>query len=404
VHEAVLFLEKTGQGAERLKLSYLVKQCGWTPTYNFRGHSEAGHVTLEYNAVIRQMSGEDWPDVNLRLSTATPALSAAVPSLAPFHVTLSQDRQQRPNTQPQAEQIAEYKSKARMQLQANVANAQAVQIDEFNRRNWDVNAFGNDIQVMELTVDEAALKTLRQTDASANDQPSLSYDLPNRVSLASRSDQQMVRVIRSQIDSSFYFVAAPVLSPQVFRQADLNNTTEKDLLGGEANVYLDGRFVGRTELPTVARRQTFVLGFGADPQLRTARELIDRDREVKGGNQVLTAKYRLTVENHMDHPVPVRLKGRVPYAGMGNQVRVTLAQMSDKLSDDSLYERLERPRNILRWDLQVAADASGEDARLVEYAYQLEFDRNLALRTPGAAASPDIRQEFEQMRNSLLRP
>jgi len=403
VHEAVLFIEKADNNAGMLQLSYLVNECGWTPTYNFRGDSEAERVTLEYNAVIRQMSGEDWSNVKLRLSTATPALSAAVPSLAPFHVTLARGDQPQANQQPQSEQVAQYKSKTRQQQRAVADNTAAVQIKEFNRRNWDVNAFGNDIQIMELTVDKAALETLRQTDATDADEPSISYELPNRVSLASRSDQQMVRIIESQIDSQFYFVAAPVLSPHVFRQAELQNTTENDLLGGEASVYLDGRFVGRTELPTVARRQTFVVGFGADPQLRSDRELIDRDSKTQGGNEVLTAKYRLTVENYMDHPAPVRLKGRVPYAGMGNQVRVTLGDMTDKLSDDPLYERLEKPKGILRWDLEVAADASGEDARLVEYEYQLEYDRNLMLRTPGAEANPAMQQEFEQLRNQMLK-
>ena len=32
------------------------------------------------------MSGEDWKDVELTLSTASPALSAAAPGLAPFEV------------------------------------------------------------------------------------------------------------------------------------------------------------------------------------------------------------------------------------------------------------------------------------------------------------------------------
>jgi uncharacterized protein (TIGR02231 family) len=205
------------------------------------------------------------------------------------------------------------------------------------------------------------------------------------------------------VASEFYFVAAPALSPQVFREAELRNTTEEDLLGGQASVYLDGRFVGRTELPTVARRQTFVVGFGADPQLRAARELIDRSSRIHGGNEVITARHRLSIENYKDHPAQVRLRGRIPYAGMGNQVRVTLGDMTDKLSDDALYERLEKPKGILRWDLEVAADASGEDARLVEFEYQVEFDRNLSLRSPGADADPAAQREFEQMRNQMLR-
>ncbi len=404
VHEAVVFVEKTDDRAQALRLSYLVNQCGWTPAYNFRGDSQAGRVTVEYNAMIQQMSGEDWSNVRLRLSTATPALSAAVPSLAPFHVAVHRDRpeSERP-AQPQADVIQQYKGQVYRQQAAFAANAQAINIDEFNRRNWDVNTFGNDIQIMELTVDKAALKSLRKIGGHDGAEPSLSYDLPEPVSLASRSDRQMVRITGSPVDAAFYFVATPVLSPHAYREAELLNTTDKDLLGGQVNVYLDGRFVGRTELPTVARGQTFVVGFGGDPQLRTERQLIDRDRKFHGGNQVLTAGYRLTIENYMDRPATVRLRDRVPYAGMTNDIRLTLGDMTDPMSTDALFVRLEQPRGILRWDIEVDANASGENARLVEYAYQLEYDRSVTLTTPGADASPAMREEFEQFRDQMQR-
>ena len=45
-------------------------------------------MRIEYNGLIQQMSGEDWSDVKLTLSTASPALSAAGPGLAPFRLTL----------------------------------------------------------------------------------------------------------------------------------------------------------------------------------------------------------------------------------------------------------------------------------------------------------------------------
>ena len=65
----------------------------------------------------------------------------------------------------------------------------------------------------------------------------------------------------------------------VYREAELANSSDKDLLAGPITVYLDGRFVGRGEIPTVARGQSFVVGFGADPQLRARRALCSRRQE-----------------------------------------------------------------------------------------------------------------------------
>ncbi len=403
IHEAVVFVEKTAAGPQTLRLSYLVNACGWSPAYNFRGNTQAGHVVLEYDAVIQQMSGEDWNNVKLSLSTATPALSAAVPGLSAFHVALAAPQPPQPSgPKSEEEKVSRYKQLIGGQRLAISANANAVDNEGFNRANWDVNKFGNDMQLLELTVAKDALHSIRQSGAETAG-PSLSYELANPVSLASRSDQQMVRIIRTQVDSTFYYVATPVLSPHVYREAELVNATQRDLLGGQAGVYLDGRFVGRMELPTVARGQTFVIGFGADPQLRTSRELVERDQSTQGGNQIMSATYRLTVENFKDQAAAVRVKDRMPYAGMTNEVRVTTGKMSDPLSADALYVRLEKPKNILRWDLEVAANASGDKARSVEYSYQLEFDRNKSLGAPSESNAPAMREEFEalqQQRNT----
>ncbi|MDH3585316.1 MAG: DUF4139 domain-containing protein, partial [Phycisphaerae bacterium] len=180
-------------------------------------------------------------------------------------------------------------------------------------------------------------------------------------------------------------------------EAELTNTTAEDLLRGTVNVYLDDRFVGRTEITTVARGQTFVVGFGADPQLRTTRELLDRELTKQGGNQVVSFRYRLVLENYKDGELPVRVQDRTPYLNTSEQLRVTLGEMTDKLSEDPVYLRLERPRGILRWDITVPAAASGEKARMVEYGYRIEFDRNFHLRNPTGSNAEQQQREYEDL-------
>src|SRR4051812_16200007 len=89
--EAVLFLQKQVAGPAEVKLNYLVNNCGWSPAYTMRSGEDRKKVRIEYNALIHQLSGEDWNNVNLTLSTASPALSASGPGLAPFHVTLAEE-------------------------------------------------------------------------------------------------------------------------------------------------------------------------------------------------------------------------------------------------------------------------------------------------------------------------
>ena len=173
-------------------------------------------------------------------------------------------------------------------------------------------------------------------------------------------------------------MATPLLTSFVYREFDLTNSSQEDLLAGPITVYLDDRFVGRSEIPTVARGQKFVVGFGGDPQLRARRELADRTETVQGGNRELTLKYRLVIENFKNEAVPIRIFDRLPYSDRLGDIRIKLGELKDPLSTDRFYLRTERPKNILRWDVSVPAGATGDQVRIVEYSYTLDFDRNFS--------------------------
>jgi hypothetical protein len=402
VHEAVLFLDKAKAGDATVRLTYLVSNCGWSPAYNFRADSAKSTVGIEYNALIRQMSGEDWTGVKLTLSTATPQLSAAAPGLAPFRVELAQGR---PQGQAKSEQaLREQVRGIKMQLeQAQMAQTSNVAMRANLDANWQMNMGANDYQLLEMTNGRDRLAVLREESGTVDNGPSLSYALQTPVSLASRSDQQMIRITEQSLPGDFYHTATPVLSSHVYRQADVKNTTDLDLLSGQVSVYVDGGFVGRMEVPTVARGQTFVIGLGADAQLSTSRELVDRSETTQGGNQVVSFDYRLVVENYHDQKVNVRVFDRVPYTDDSKDLRVTLGEMSDKLSEDAIYLRLDRPKGILRWDIEVPANASGAKARMVEFDYKLEYARQFFLSNPakpGAAAPAD---EFMELQRNRLK-
>ncbi len=211
----------------------------------------------------------------------------------------------------------------------------------------------------------------------------------------------MVRVFQTTFKSAFYCVAAPVLTSQVYREAELLNTSDEDLLAGPITVYLEGRFMGRAEIMTVARGQTFVVGFGADPQLRARRELADRAENLQGGNRELAFKYRLVVENFKGEAVPVRVFDRLPYSDRPNDVRVQLGDPKDPLSTDKVYLRTERPKGLLRWDITVDGNATADKARIVDYGFTVDFDRNLAIQVQrGGALSAAVNAENRPVNGS----
>ncbi|MFP4055415.1 MAG: mucoidy inhibitor MuiA family protein [Candidatus Brocadiia bacterium] len=393
--EAVIFLDKRGGGDTQVRLSYLVKQATWAPAYNFRATRGGDRVRVEYNAVVQQVSGEDWSNVQLTLSTASPALAAEGPGLAPFRVALVEAKgQQRPSEGEPAARLRQAKTRLRDFQGRQQA---AASLRESRDMSWMMNTAANQLQGVELAAGREALRMLTARPSAGDDVSSVTYPLDSPVSLASRSDQQMLRIAQMELPCSFYRVATPILTSYVYREAELTNTGSEALLTGDVNVYLDGRFVGRGKIPTVAKGEKFVTGFGADPQVRARRELVEKTEGVQGGNREIDLTYRLVLENYKETPVPVRLYDRMPVPARSSDIRVSLGELSDELSEDKLYLRLERPKGILRWDLEVPARAAGEDARIVRYSYKLEFAKNLHLSTPADARSQEGQKEFERL-------
>ena len=182
--------------------------------------------------------------------------------------------------------------------------------------------------------------------------PSVTYHLRARLTVPSRNDQQLIEVARIELKPDYYYKAVPVLTPHVYRLADLVNKSEYVLLPGEATMYVGTDFVGRMNLPLVAIGERFTVGFGVDPQLQVARQLVRKPRNVQGGNQVHTYEYRITVSSYKSEPVRMQVWDRLPRAE-AEAVAVSLVEPTPKLSDDPTYARKDRPENLLRWDLTV---------------------------------------------------
>lgn len=134
-----------------------------------------------------------------------------------------------------------------------------------------------------MLADSKQLKTL--VADSADEVASQTYLIEQTVSLDSRREQQLVQILDAQLEGELYHVATPLLSSFAYREADMINNRAEGLLHGPATIFLDDRFVGRAEIPSIASGQHLVVGFAADPQVRTRRELLDKADEVQGGNR-----------------------------------------------------------------------------------------------------------------------
>jgi hypothetical protein len=79
--QVVVTLHASKGSPLNLEISYLIPDASWWPTYEARVTSAEKSLQLVYSGYVRQLSGEDWSNVDMTLSTAQPAMSERVPTL-----------------------------------------------------------------------------------------------------------------------------------------------------------------------------------------------------------------------------------------------------------------------------------------------------------------------------------
>ena len=396
-YDAIILLEKIGDTKKSFRLNYLVKDCGWSPVYNVRGQSDGTPTLIEFNALIHQVSGEDWDKAKLHLSTASPQTSAFNPILSPLYiqVTSIQEQTNRVQSMQRRRRNSTVRNSYNFALQnrkkAMIGQFKSQSFEEMANANFDANAFAANVQLFEFSQQVNDLRNMQ--DEISGDDLNIQYDLTDPVTLPSRREGQIIPVFKSEIPTSYYRVATPVLTSSVFREAELINHTDQDLLGGQVNVYLDQAFTGKTNIPTIARGRKFTLGFGVDGQVRTQRALRDRVESVQGGNKQITLSYEVMIDNYHNMPIRLFLKDRTPYMDDRSKLRVNLTKTSAPLSTDAQYQRFDKSKGILLWDLNVIP-GDGEKATMLEYTYLIEFEKSYGIQEIEREQKRTLRGQF----------
>jgi hypothetical protein len=388
--DAVIIVDKKEPAAGKIRLNYLVNSVTWHPQYKFRAGKEKDAVQVEYLAAVVQQTGEDWSNVKLVLSTAQPMLNSAPPDLKTLEVAVLPRGAGNPmavipgipGNQPGQPPQPAPQNAADFDKQANFLRQEGQRAyNEKKGQSADtlVNTAGAVEQAKELLVTkEDEVKKGGGTKSGGGEGPSITYHLAAKLSIPSRKDEQVIEVAKLEMAPEYYYKAVPVLTTHVYRLANLTNKSEYVLLPGEATMYIGKDFVGRSELPLVAIGEQFTAGFGVDPQLQVQRQMTDKTRTMQGDNQVLKFEYRILISSYKSTPVKVQLWDRLPHAET-EAVGVSLVKAEPEISTDALYQRENRPNNLLRWDLTVEPTMNGEKAMPVKYEFKLELGRQMMI-------------------------
>jgi uncharacterized protein (TIGR02231 family) len=338
-------LEAGAATSAEIEVSYHVRGASWRPLYDLTLEGE--RLAVSYLAEVWQQSGEDWPAVELILSTTRRGLHQALPELDPWYIGRA-----RPVPAP-------YPAMA-MRKGLSAARTAGGPADD------------NEMAVASAAAAPLAAH-LTAEPAQSGEPGDLGSGLVYRVQrpLAVPADGEPYKTMVAQfaLDAELDHLAVPVLAPEAYARATVTNTSSLLLLPGPARVFHGPQFVGETVLETVAAGEEFELQLGVDDQIRVERQLRRRStsKAMIGGTRTIDVGYEITVENHRPGQARISVHDHIPVSSDGD-IKVRLREASpDPAGQTDLGE--------LTWDLSLEA---GQTAT-IRYRFTVEHPAQLTV-------------------------
>ena len=177
------------------------------------------------------------------------------------------------------------------------------------------------------------------------------FEIKKPYSILSDGDITAIELNSFELQADYEHFAAPILNENVFMTATFKDWEQHNLLPGEANVYFEGAFAGKTSIDPYTTKKEMTLSLGIDPNITVVRK---QDKNFKsksftGSNRILDRTYELVVKNNKSVPINIKLMDRVP-----------LSQNKEIKVDDieTFNADYDSKKGLLVWKLEVAPKAS----------------------------------------------
>jgi uncharacterized protein (TIGR02231 family) len=130
----------------------------------------------------------------------------------------------------------------------------------------------------------------------------------------SNNKTNVVRYRASDLSSTFAYQSIPKLSQHVYLIGKVVDWQNAALLDGEAQLYFENSYVGKSQLNTKQLNDTLEISFGIDNNISIEREKLSDYSEMQflGSSRKETIAFKITVQNNKGNEVVVALTDQVP--------------------------------------------------------------------------------------------
>ena len=194
------------------------------------------------------------------------------------------------------------------------------------------------------------------------------FDIKQLLTLPDGGKTTTTEIVRHQLPASYEYRGIPKIDKESFLVADATDWQKLNLMEGEANVYFDNSFVGKSILDPNVSSDTLHFSMGRDQSIRVQRTKVSESstRRFFGSNQEQTLKWRISAKNNRKESVNITVFDQAPIS-RNTSIEVIMEELSDGQFD--------KKTGIIKWPLQLKP---GEQRDLI-LQYKVKYPKNRRL-------------------------
>lgn len=333
--EIVVEIDSPADVAATFTLSYFVRNASWTPAYDLRAKAVGQPIELLMKAQVINATGEDWTKVDLSLSSGNPTLGGVMPTLSPWTLY-----------RPQLYETQAISRRSNQAMGGAPSMAETMEKKDVQYEELDATGIvGNAVNYRTTTVEFA-------------------LDAPFTVPADGAA--HMVGVKSHSIPASYKHYATPKLDKDAFLYARTTGWEDLSLLSGEANVFFEGTYVGKSFLQLDVPKDTMDISLGRDKGVVVERvkRKTTNDKAVIGGSRTVSIGWDLTVRNTKGTGVDLEIRDQYPMSPQ-SEIEVKLTEKGGAVADTNT--------GVLTWNMNVAP----KETKKIGFAYTVKHQKDM---------------------------
>ena len=424
--EIIIKIEAASDDTVPFELSYIVGNAGWLPSYDIRAKNVSEPIELVYKAKVQQDTKIDWTNVNLKLSSADPNVSGVAPELKTYYldyytapptynktinsirgkVISAYDNLPLPGanvivegttigtttdfdgnyelTLPNNANKISY-TYIGFETQTRVADREVINVslvedsnslDEIVIVGYGYSNTKNISRALEgkaaglsISKNETRSKVSMIPTTQIENQTTVDYEIKTPYSIKSDNKSYTVAIDKYSLPAYYQYYSVPKINKDVFLIAHISDWEKYNLLEGEANIFFEDTYIGKSLLDVRYAVDTLKISLGVDKNVKVDRVKSKEftKKQFIGSKKQEFIAWDISVKSNKSQQINMLIFDQIPVSTL-DEIKIEVLKSSGA--------KISSTTGTLKWEFKL----NSNERKKFQLKYSVKYPKNKNLQ------------------------